>query len=243
MSSASWSLVEFASQLLARDEREAVLGDLAEVGESAWQGLLGVLGLVVRRQVLGWRSWRPWLAGFVVAMPSSYLLVAISGSVSATFQRLVLHKTVALAPTGHEGFLLLLCHVFLLIAWSWTVGFVIGSLSRGTVWISIAICTGMISYCAHHLVAGVLSKVFLTLFFVPAIWGLWQGVRISKITLRAAVSLGMTITGVMIAAWSSAALWAPNWFLVLPVWYLVAMTWRQTAGNSAASCSPTQREI
>lgn len=235
MSSASWTLVEFASQLLERDEREAVLGDLTETGESAWRGLLGVLGLVVRRQAVGWRSWRPWLAGFVVAMPSSYLLVAIAGSVSATFQRLVLHRSLPWAPTGHEGFLLLLCHVFLLIAWSWTVGFVVGSLSRGVVWISVAVCAGMVGYCAHHLVNSVLSKCFLTLFFVPAIWGLCQGVRISKITLRAAVLLAMTVTAVMIAAWSSAALWAPNWLLVLPVWYLVAMTWKSAQADRTGS--------
>ena len=237
MSSASWSLVEFASHLLARDEREAVLGDLTETGESAWRGLLGVIGLVVRRQALGWRSWRPWLAGFVVALPSSYLLVAIAGSVSATFQRLVLHRSLPWAPTGHEGFLLLLCHAFLLIAWSWTVGYVVGSVSRGTVWISVAVCAGMVGYCAHHLVASVLSKFFLTLFFVPAIWGLWQGVRISRITPRAAVVLAVTITVLMISAWSSAALWAPNWLLVLPVWYLVAAAWRR----GAATAGPVQR--
>jgi hypothetical protein len=233
MSSASWSLVEFASQFLGQDEREAVLGDLTEMRESAWRGLLGVVGLVVRRQALGWRSWRPWLAGFVVAMPSSYLLVAIAGSVSATFQRLVLHRSLPWAPTGHEGFLLLLCHLFLLIAWSWAVGFVVGSLSRGTVWISVAVCAGMVSSCVHHLVDGVISKSFLILFFVPAIWGLWQGVRISRITLRAAGLLAMTVTVLMISAWGRGALWAPNWLLVLPVWYLVAVAWRRGAGAAA----------
>jgi hypothetical protein len=229
MSSGSWSLVEFASHLLEGEEREAVLGDLVELREGAWQGLLGVLGLVARRQALGWRSLQAWVAGFVVAMPSSYLLVAIAGSVSATFQRLVLHRTVPWAPTGHEGFLLLLCHVFLLVAWSWTVGFVAGSLSRGAVWISVAACAGMVLFCAHHLVAGGLSKVFLILFFAPAIWGLWQGARVSKITLRAAMLLAITITALMISAWGSGALWAPNWLLVLPVWYLVVVAWKRAA--------------
>jgi hypothetical protein len=241
MSSASWSLVEVASQLLERDEREAVLGDLTEMGESAWRGLLGVLGLVVRRQATGWRSLKAWVAGFVVAMPSSYLLVAIAGSVSATFQRLVLHRTLPWAPTGHEGFLLLLCHAFLLIAWSWTVGFVAGSLSRGAVWITVAASGGMILFCGHHLVAEVLSKFFLILFFVPVIWGLWQGTRVWKITLRAAMLLATTITLLMIAAWSSAALWAPNWLLVLPPWYLVAVAWKRGAGSGGAAALPMQR--
>jgi hypothetical protein len=39
MTSTGWSFVEAAARLLARDEREAVLGDLAEADESAWQGL------------------------------------------------------------------------------------------------------------------------------------------------------------------------------------------------------------
>jgi hypothetical protein len=47
-----WSVVEAAAQLLDRDEREAVLGDLLEAGESAWRGLIDVVGLVVRRA--GW---------------------------------------------------------------------------------------------------------------------------------------------------------------------------------------------
>jgi hypothetical protein len=40
MTRANWSLVDVAAQLLECDERETVLGDLLEAGESAWQGLL-----------------------------------------------------------------------------------------------------------------------------------------------------------------------------------------------------------
>jgi hypothetical protein len=238
MSSASWLLMNFVSQLLERDEREAVLGDLAEAGESAWRGSLGVLGLAVRRQALEWKSWRPWLAGFVVAMPSSYLLVAVSASVTATFQRVVLHRTLGWhSPTGNEGFLLLLCHAFLLIAWSWTVGFAVGAVSRRTVWISIALCAGLIFLCAHGFVSGVLCEISLILFFVPAIWGMWQGIRSAQIKLWAAVLLAMTITLLMIAAWSKAALWVPNWLLVLPPWYLVAMVSKTDQPNrTGGSC-------
>jgi len=64
MTTFGWSFVEAAARLLARDEREAVLGDLIEAGESTWQGVLSVLGLVFRREAVLWKSWRPWLAGF-----------------------------------------------------------------------------------------------------------------------------------------------------------------------------------
>ena len=85
MTGANWSLIEIAARLLEREEREAVLGDLVESRESAWDGLFGVLGLVLRRQAMLWRSWRPWLAGFGVALPSSFLLMGVSLSVSWSY--------------------------------------------------------------------------------------------------------------------------------------------------------------
>jgi hypothetical protein len=43
-------LFDLVSHLLERDERDAVQGDLLESGESPWQSLLAVLGLVIRRE-------------------------------------------------------------------------------------------------------------------------------------------------------------------------------------------------
>jgi len=74
MTSPNWSLVEWAARLLEQEEREAVLGDLVETRESAWDALFDVLVLVIRRQSLEWKSWKPWLAGFGVTLPSSFLL-------------------------------------------------------------------------------------------------------------------------------------------------------------------------
>src|SRR5882757_11527622 len=88
MTSVAWSLVEVAAQLLERREREAVLGDLAETGESVWQGLFGILGLAVRRQLALWKNWRPWLASFGLALPGSLLLMGFSVSVSSAYQRI-----------------------------------------------------------------------------------------------------------------------------------------------------------
>src|SRR5277367_1555281 len=83
---AGWSLLEAAAQLLERDDREAVLGDFAEANEEAWRGMAGILGLVLRRHLTLWKSWRPWLAGFGLALPSSFLLIGASLSVSRTYQ-------------------------------------------------------------------------------------------------------------------------------------------------------------
>ena len=105
MNAIAWPLVEFTSRLLDHEEREVVLGDLLETNENAWRGLLDVFGLVSRRQAGLWRDLRPWLAGFALALPSSYLLMTASLSVSCTYQRLVNHKVYAgYWPTGHEGF-------------------------------------------------------------------------------------------------------------------------------------------
>ena len=82
-------LVEMAARLLGPEEREAVLGDLAEAREGAWRSLCSVAGLVVRRQAMLWKSWRPWLAGFAIALPSSFLLMGVSLSVSWSYQRLL----------------------------------------------------------------------------------------------------------------------------------------------------------
>src|ERR1035438_3356600 len=123
------SLVEVAAQLLAPYEREAVLGDLAEAGESAWRSSLGILGLVFRRQAALWKSWQPWLAAFGLALPASFLLMGFSLSVSSAYQHFIDSRT---------GFWLLISHAFLLISWSATGGFVVGPLSRRTLWVSIA---------------------------------------------------------------------------------------------------------
>ncbi|HEX6824397.1 MAG TPA: hypothetical protein VF123_20220 [Candidatus Sulfotelmatobacter sp.] len=82
MTSVGSSLVELAAQLLQRDERQAVLGDLVEDGENAWQGLLDVLSLVLHRQAILWKSWRPWLAAFGLTVPGSFVLMGTSVAAS-----------------------------------------------------------------------------------------------------------------------------------------------------------------
>jgi hypothetical protein len=74
MTNATWPFVEAAARLLEPPEREAALGDLFEAHESSWEGLLGVLGLLFRRQAALWNDWRPWLASFGVALPGSLQL-------------------------------------------------------------------------------------------------------------------------------------------------------------------------
>jgi hypothetical protein len=230
MTSAGWSFVGAAARLLARDEREAVLGDLVEADESVWQGLFGVLGLVFRREAVVWKSWRPWLAGFGVALPSSFLLMGFSLSVSWSYLTLrcpeLLQKS---SLTLGSGSLVLLCQALLLVGWSWTGGFVVGSLSRRTLWASTLLCYSPCLFCLSRFRVESLSRFCLLLFLVPAIWGVHQGLRISRMKLSWAIALAIAITALMLPGWSSGDhhWWAPprwtlDWVLCLPAWYLAA---------------------
>jgi hypothetical protein len=234
MNTSAWPLVELSTRLLDPQEREVVLGDLEETQETTWRGLLDVFGLILRRQVGLWRDLRPWVAGFIVALPSSYLLMIASFSVSCTYQRLVNHRVfIGLWPTGHEGFPLLFCHVLLLISWSWTAGCVVGSVSRRTLWASVVLATApaLLFLCASA------SWFSLYLFLPTAIFGVWRGWQGSRISFRTASVLALTMTALMISAWSNDALWTANWVLLGPAWILVARA-RRPGPNGRAGFWP-----
>jgi hypothetical protein len=234
MSGTGWSLVEVASKVLENNEREAVLGDLAEAGESPWRGVLEICGLAVRRQAGLWRDRQPWLAAFGFALPSAYLLMYVSVSVSCTYQRLIHHKDSAGWPTGHEGFLLLLCHVFLLITWSWTGGYVVAWVSRRTLWMSAALSLLPCMVCVARFPFESLPKLCLFLFLVPAALGVREGLRHARIALGSASILAAATTALMILAWCSKALWILNWALIWPVLYLVATALSSQEGRSSS---------
>ena len=231
MTSSHWPLVEVAARLLERDEREAVLGDLLETGEGAWRGLLDVLGLVVRRQLLHWKNWQPWLAVFGLALPGSLFLMGVSVSVSSMYERLIDHRIlIGSSHAIHEGFLQLLCRGLLLIGCSWACGFVMGSLSRRTLWVSIASSCFPCLLCLVRFREPSLSRLCLFLFLLPAIWGVRQALRSIRINLALAIFLAIAITTLMILPSNGRGLWTLNWSLVWPAWYIVATA--QGAGRT-----------
>lgn len=237
VTNSNWSLAEIAARLLERDEREAVLGDLAEAREGSSEKLFGVLGLVLRRQAMLWKNWRPWLAGFGVALPSSFVLMGVSVSVSWSYQRLLCPELLKAASlTLGSGLMVLLWQALLLIGWAWTGGFVVGSASRRTLWASAVLCYSPCLFCLSRFRIESLSRLCLLLFLLPAIWGVSQGLRIAKMKLGPALILALAITVLMIPAWSAGEHWwnAPrmslSWALSLPAWYLVA-TARRPVGR------------
>ena len=219
----SSQLVDLVSRLLPPDEREVVQGDLLEGGESAWQSVIAVVGLAARREAALWRNWRPWLAAFGLALPSSFLLMGFSLSVSRAYQQLIsgpiLHAT---GVTVGPGFALFLCNVLLLAAWSWTGGFVVGSVSRRTIWVSAALSFAPCVFCLERFRVESLSRLCLVLYLPVALWGVHRGLQVARIKRSSAFALAIAVTALTIPTWSSSGAWIPNWALSWPAWFLVA---------------------
>jgi hypothetical protein len=218
-----WSLTEVAAHLLHHEEREAVLGDLSEAHESTWHGLLDVLGLVTRRQLLLWKNWRPWLSGFGLALPSSFLLMGASVGVSTAYQSLS-------GPGDLNQHLFFVGQVLLLAVWSWSGGFVVGKVSRLTLWASVLLCFAPCLFCMVRFRIPSLSRASLLLFLLPAVVGALQGVRRIQVSLKAGFALAVSVTALMVFMCSSGRLWFVNWSLIWPVWYIVS-TARQASGQ------------
>jgi hypothetical protein len=211
-------LFSLASRMLEPEEREAVEGDLLEAGETAWESFCGVVGLVLRREAALWRQWRPWMAAFGVALPFSFLLMGFSLSVSRGYQQLVSHAGLGLGP----GWVLFLCNVLLLAGWAWTGGFVVGSVSRRTLWVSGLLCFTPCVFCLERFRVECLSRMCLLLFLPAALWGVRRGLQVVRIQRRSAVVLAVGVTALTMPLWGSEGAWLPNWALSWPAWYLVA---------------------
>lgn len=153
MNKAVWYSVDILSGMLDPLEREAVRGDLAESGETGFQALCGVLGLVARRQVDLWRGWRPWLCLFGVVVPLGLLLsIASRSTADGTAIPIWIYannsdwylitnagywrELFGCLPNVALSYLTLSC-------WSWAGGFLLAIVARRTVWLN-----GLLLYCA-----------------------------------------------------------------------------------------------
>jgi hypothetical protein len=207
MTRINWWLVDTLSRLLEPGERDAVRGDLAESGETAGQALRDVFGLVARRQAVLWKDWRLWLALLVVpfGLPLG-LISARTADHSVIYIWLYANNWdwAFLANSGfrhdlvHFGAGILMSYVTLL-CWSWTSGFLLGSLSRGAIQVNGALfCIVLLSAepagAPHARNFGLNAAVFAVTFYrmifplivqaalvlLPSLWGMRQGLRLFK---------------------------------------------------------------
>jgi hypothetical protein len=129
-----WWLLGVVARALEPAERDVVLGDLAESGEGVGAAMRDLLGLIVRRQVGLWLFWRPWLALFGVSCLAGLSLSRIVFRLNVDLYKYSAHYATSLTARQEVAFLL--CLAGALTVWSWTCGFVLGSLSGRAVWLT-----------------------------------------------------------------------------------------------------------
>ena len=212
------SLAEMATIFLAPKDRDAVLGDLAETGASGWSALRSVLGLVVRQQMELWRAWQPWVASSV-AFAGSLLLLGVSFGLSVDSRHLL---------RGERGYGSVLWEALLMLLWAWTSGFVSGSLSGKTRWVSGILCAIACLSCVLRFQDTSLSRLCVLLFLLPGMVGAVQGVRQARLSHRTALTMAIAMTALMLV-WGG--MYMRNWLLLLPAWWLVAHAERSKLTN------------
>jgi hypothetical protein len=204
MTRISWLLVDRLSRFLAPDERDAVLGDLAESGEGAAQALFDLIGLVARRQLGLWCSWRPWTALLGLVVPLGLLLSLAcrwwAEGDATTFFLYANNWTWGYLETPGARLDLfrnleaVLIQYAALICWSWTAGFAIGRLARRAAWVNgtvfgLVIFGEFVLIRQHHNLLNPLvwslsfyRDVFpflirAALVFLPLLWGMRKAFR------------------------------------------------------------------
>ena len=206
------------SRTLDADERQAVRGDLAESGECIGRALRDVLGLIVRRQIGLWTGWQPWLAHSGIACLAGLPLSRIASRLNVDLgQQLMAYYTYGVhfgtLLTPQQDMAWLLCLAIALLLWSWTCGFVLGSLSGRAVWLTWSVFYLMVldSALVRFILSGnlilrdpqplrLLMAATLPLnpatflFSLSALWGAFMGVRRRVLPLRAAYVLASAIT-------------------------------------------------
>lgn len=214
------TLTNLASLLLTVNDREAALGDLQEANENALQCVRQIFGFALRRQLELWKNWRPWIAAFG-AMPCSFGLMGISVSISWNTLHF-LRPAIFLGPNPavRHGLLPFICQVLLLFACAWTSGFVVGSISRRTIWASAILCASPALFCLSRFGIVSLSRFCLLLFLLPAVLGAWHGLRQARMSQSWAISIALIITLAMICLWTTNRVLLLDLFLAWPAWYL-----------------------
>ena len=241
--------------MLEPGECEAVRGDVAESGETAGQALRDVLGLVARRQADLWQDWRPWLALIGVVGLAGVMLIQFSVTVSRIYDLYlwiiwnygVMDKAI-LDQTGltlRHGIVRLACYSSLLVSWSWTAGFVLGSLSRRTIWVNgVLFCLVWLLFPSARSSVSLPSAMSTVVFVLPLIWGVHQGLRRSAPELGQAIFLAIAIASlsalqIRTEGWALAGVWRtmpyslPRVLVSWPAAYMLATaTWRRRHGEN-----------
>lgn len=127
-------LIDALAALLDAEDRETVLGDLAEAGSSPLQTVTQLSGLIVRRYALEWTRMEPWLALTLGIVPIGLLLSFVTRWFSNEVLARVSWYRIAWFPgyfdnPGVRGDLFdwtlatVAPMAIALVGWSWALGF------------------------------------------------------------------------------------------------------------------------
>ena len=161
-----------------------------------------VVGLVVRRQAVLWCDWRPWFMLASVVIPIGLLLSyatrswgVTSGTYISIYWRFWDFSYLAV-PGWRRDVIDVAVRIgsecLALVGWSWTCGFVLGRVSRRTVWLTVLMFAVVVFFgtmgtviagqppenpsLQYHVVFVVLPRFFRTFLVVlPAAWGAYRG--------------------------------------------------------------------
>ncbi len=230
-----WWLLSVLARALEPAERDVVLGDLTESGEGVGAATRDLLGLIVRRQVGLWLFWRPWLALFGVSCLAGLSLSRIVFRLNVDLYKHAAHYATSLTAGQEVAFLL--CLAGALTVWSWTCGFVLGSLSGRAVWLTWSVfyfvvldsawarfvLTGRIILrnprtheALLHSLQGTLRVLMATTLplsiaalvcLFPALFGAFVGVRRRILTVHHAYLIGAVNTALTILT-----TWSTGWY-------------------------------
>ena len=221
MTSLAWRFVEALALELAPAEREVALGDLIETRTNAWHGIREILGLVMRRQLQLWKSWRPWLASLGVAFPCSLILMGFSFAISRELgDRFSFGRHLAYSTIGSMDGISIVCQIVVLLICSWAVGFTVKSLSQRTFVVSAFCCFLSCLFCLFRFHHQSMSRFCLLLFLPPAIAGFRFSRRGKTLGRGWVVALSVAGTFSMAVLAGRANFWTLNWALLGPTWYL-----------------------
>jgi hypothetical protein len=132
------------------------------------------------------------------------------------------------------------CQSLALIFYSWTGGFVLGSLSRRTIWVNAAL------FCFVSLFAGgalrdvAVLTIFrglplvaeAVLFLLPLIWGVRKGLRLGTMGVRSTILLAATVATI-----TALAMWTGDW------WQAALMVWSRGAWHGNADVGQIRRLV
>jgi hypothetical protein len=232
----SVGLITALASLLEPAERDAIVGDFLDSGDTFFQGFRGVIGLILRRQLGLWKKWEPWAALIGIVVVAGPLLSRFVWDIEAFYSVTTVGAYFSsvehwngqdwtTAPTARDV-VFFVCFSLVIIMWSWVSGFVLGSFSGKTLWLTgVAMYLTVLNFApmasgtvSLHSAGAPTLPVFLLdrlqmwtkseslLFFIPVMFGVRSGLRRNLLPLSRALFIGSLIslsTSVMVgmSAW------------------------------------------